>query len=82
MWSPELEEEWTRLTDELLAEVKAWRVRHPQATLYEIEVEVDARMGAARSRLLEAAALASPVEARQPGRGAERCGRPTDVPRV
>lgn len=60
-WSPELEEEWTQLSDEILAEVKAWRAQHPQATLYEIEAEVDARLGVARSRLLEATALAGPV---------------------
>jgi len=61
MWTAELEDEWSRLTDEILVDVKAWRTQHPRATLYEIEAEVDARLGAARSRLLEATALASPV---------------------
>ncbi len=78
MWTTGLEEEWSRLTDEILAGVKAWRTDHPRATLDEIEAEVDARMGAARGRLLEAAALAGPGadpsgdEARQrcPGCGA------------
>jgi len=60
MWTTGLEEEWSRLTDEILAGVQAWRTDHPRATLYEIEAEVDARMGAARGRLLEAAALAGP----------------------
>lgn len=60
METVEREDEWARLTDELWADVQAWRARHPRATLYEIEAEVEARMGAARSRLLEAAAVAAP----------------------
>ncbi len=60
MWPAELEEDWTRLTEEVLAGVQVWRAQHPRATLYEIEAEVDARLGAARSQLLAATALAAP----------------------
>jgi len=35
--------------------------RHPRATLYKIEAEVDVRMGAGRSRLLEVAATVKQV---------------------
>jgi len=61
MGTVECGEQWARLTNELWVGVQAWRAQHPRATLYEIEAEVEARMGAARSRLLEAAALAGPV---------------------
>lgn len=70
MGTAEREEEWARLTDELWGDMHAWRARHPRATLYEIEAEVDARLGAARSRLLEATALAGPVG--EPGDAEER----------
>lgn len=71
MWTAEAEDDWTRLTEEILAGVRTWRAQHPRATLYEIEAEVDARMGVARSRLLEAAALAGSV-----GEPGEAEGRP------
>jgi ribosomal protein S27AE len=60
MWTPEIEEEWTRLTARTLAEVGDWRTAHPRATLAEIEREVDARLATARAKLLEAAAVAHP----------------------
>jgi ribosomal protein S27AE len=60
MWTPESEEEWTRLTAQALAEMGEWRQAHPRATLREIEQEVDARLATARAKLLEAAAVAHP----------------------
>jgi ribosomal protein S27AE len=58
METGERADEWARVTDELWSGMQAWRAQHPRATLYEIEAEVEARLGAARSRLLEAAAVA------------------------
>jgi predicted RNA-binding Zn-ribbon protein involved in translation (DUF1610 family) len=60
MWTPEIEGEWRRLSDRVLAEMGAWRTAHPRATLAEIEREVDARLATARAKLLEAAAVAGP----------------------
>jgi YgiT-type zinc finger domain-containing protein len=73
MWTPETEAEWARLTAAALAEMGAWRAAHPRATLGEIEREVDARLAAARAKLLEASAVAGPAGA--PMRDAEppRC---------
>jgi hypothetical protein len=61
MWTPEIEEEWARLTTQALTELGDWRTAHPRATLREIEQEVDARLATARATLLEATALAGPV---------------------
>ena len=61
MWTPEIEEEWARLTARVLGELGDWRTAHPRATLREIEQEVDARLATARARLLEAAAVGGPV---------------------
>ncbi len=79
METGERADEWARLTDELWAGVQAWRAQHPRATLYEIEAEIEARMGMARSRLLEAAAVAGPGG--EPGEAEDRplcpaCGGP------
>ena len=63
MWQAEWDAEWERLNQAALGEMKAWRAAHPKATLREIEVAVDARMAAARTRLLAAAALASEATA-------------------
>jgi hypothetical protein len=61
MWTPEIEGEWRRLSDQVLAEMGAWRAAHPRATLAESEREVDARLAPARAALLEAAAVAGPA---------------------
>ncbi len=50
MGTAERADEWARLTDELWAGMHAWRAQHPRATLYEIEAEIEARLGLARSR--------------------------------
>jgi hypothetical protein len=60
MWTPEIAGEWARLTAQALAEMGDWRTAHPRATLAEIEREVDARLAAARAKLLAAAALGGP----------------------
>jgi hypothetical protein len=44
MWTPEVEEEWARLSTQVLTEIGEWRAAHPRATLREIEQEVDARL--------------------------------------
>jgi len=39
--------------------MKEWRLQHPQATFAEIEVALDARLSALRTRMLQDVALAS-----------------------
>jgi hypothetical protein len=61
MPTPEQTALWRRLSDELLAEVAAWRTHHPRATLDAIEQAVDARLVQLRARLLQDVALDSPA---------------------
>jgi len=65
---------WEREAARARAAVAAWRVAHPQATLRQIEVEVDRRLAAARARLIAAVAQAGPVEEEPPPCPA--CGTP------
>lgn len=62
MWTATDEVAWDRRVAQARVEVQAWRAAHPQATLRQIEQEIDARLAPARARLVEAIALASPVE--------------------
>jgi len=50
---------WQRLTQEVTAEMRAWRLAHPKATLRAIELELDARLNRMRARMLEDLALTS-----------------------
>ena len=52
-------EGWRTLSDEVLTGMEDWRAAHPQATLAEIEAEVETQVARLRARLLEDAALAS-----------------------
>jgi hypothetical protein len=53
------ERHWTALSEEVLSGMDAWRAQHPQATLTEIELEVDARLAQLRARLVERVAQQS-----------------------
>ena len=66
MQTPEDEAAWDRQVAQVRVDVQAWRGAHPQATLKQIEQEVDRRLAAARARLVEAAALAGPPEEAPP----------------
>ncbi len=46
------EQEWAALSEDVLSGMQDWRAQHPQATLSEIEVELDARLARLRARLL------------------------------
>jgi hypothetical protein len=50
---------WHKLSEEVISGMKEWRVRHPKATLSEIEEALDERLGKMRARMLEDLALAS-----------------------
>ena len=49
---------WQGLVEEVITGMADWRTAHPTATFAELEVEVEARLGELRARLLEEAALA------------------------
>lgn len=48
------EERWKELNEALLSDMKAWRLAHPRATLYEIEEAVSERMEQLKAQLLQA----------------------------
>jgi hypothetical protein len=52
---------WQQLTQDVMNEMRAWRVAHPKATLREMETELDARLNQMRARMLEDLVLASPA---------------------
>jgi len=53
------EQTWHRMTEEITAGMRDWRLQHPKATLREIEHELDTRWARVRARMLEDLALAS-----------------------
>lgn len=61
MKADDFEETWRDLNTEMLTEMTSWRKQHPRATLQEIEQAVDQHINAARARLLEQVAQASPA---------------------
>jgi hypothetical protein len=46
-------QQWADLSEEVLSGMRDWRVQHPQATLQEIETELDCRLARVRARMLE-----------------------------
>ena len=54
-----LGQHWQQGAGAILSGFTAWRLRHPRATLREIEAALDERLARLRARLLEDAALAS-----------------------
>lgn len=50
---------WQQLTQDVTAEMRAWRLAHPKATLRAIELELDARLARMRARMLEDLAVTS-----------------------
>jgi hypothetical protein len=54
-----LDQQWQQEAGAILSGFTEWRLRHPRATLSEIEAALDGRLARLRARLLEDAALAS-----------------------
>lgn len=50
---------WHKLSEEVMSGMREWRLRHPKATLSEIEDALDERLSKMRARMLEDLALAS-----------------------
>src|SRR5258705_10344730 len=59
MHRPLDEQAWQRMTTEIMAGMREWRLQHPKATLREMEHELDHRWVRVRARMLEDMALAS-----------------------
>ena len=53
------EQRWHQLSAEVMTGISDWRFQHPQATLRELETELDARLARMRARMLEDLALES-----------------------
>ena len=62
---------WHKLSEEVMSGMKEWRLRHPKATLSEIEDALDERLSKMRARMLEDLALAS--TAANVGEGGVKC---------
>jgi len=71
---------WHELAEEVMSGMKEWRLQHPKATLREMEVALDERLGQMRARMLADLALASAAADIQAAQEEERplcpqCGR-------
>ena len=53
------EEEWEKLSEEVIAGTSAWREKHPKATMREIEEEIDKRLSVMRARMIADTAMKS-----------------------
>lgn len=53
MSRPITESLWQQMTQDVTAEMRAWRLAHPKATLREIERELDVRLNQMRARMIE-----------------------------
>lgn len=75
MWNEEVERVVQGLAEEVMQEVKEWRLQNPKATFREIEAAVDGSWARARASLLQEVSLTS--EAREmssdPEGGGYRC---------
>jgi hypothetical protein len=65
------EGKWAAVSEEVLSGMRDWRAQHPQATLTEIEREVDSRLAGMRTRLVEEVAVQSRATAWHRRVGAE-----------
>lgn len=55
----DFDQRWWPLVEQLLTEMKAWRLEHPTASFSTIETALDARLHALRARMLEDLSLAT-----------------------
>lgn len=59
MTKADFDAQWRELSEQVLSEMKEWRLQHPRATLREMEVALDERLAKQRARMLEDMAHAS-----------------------
>jgi RNase P subunit RPR2 len=80
----EFDQNWHKLSEEVLVGMKEWREQHPKATFAEIETALEERLGRLRARMLQDAALASASSDWSQTPAAERptcpqCGTPLEA---
>src|SRR4051794_15727654 len=54
-----MDQDWQRLSEQILTDIKEWRRAHPKATFREIEEEVHERMSRLEAQVLQDTAQAS-----------------------
>jgi hypothetical protein len=54
-----MEQDWHRLSEDILTDIQEWRRAHPKATFGEIEEEVHTRMSRLEAQMLQDTAQAS-----------------------
>lgn len=59
MKGDELQANWNGLSEEIMDGIAEWREQHPQATLREIEAEIDKRLSELRAKMISDTAMAS-----------------------
>jgi YgiT-type zinc finger domain-containing protein len=59
MGKEDFDREWAKLSAEVIAGMKEWRLQHPKATFREIEAALDQRLNQLRARMLQDSAEAS-----------------------
>ncbi len=59
MWNEEIESDWRQLAEGVMQGIKEWRLRHPKATLKEIEEALDGLWAGVRGQFLQDVVLAS-----------------------
>ena len=67
------QQEWRRLSEDVIVGMSEWRERHPKAGLREIEEEIDKRMSAMRARMISDTAMNSVSTEWQVGEKAAVC---------
>jgi hypothetical protein len=55
----DFDNDWQKLSQDLLTSIKQWRLNHPKATLSQMEQALDEQLGNLRARMLEDLALSS-----------------------
>src|SRR5215471_6948973 len=73
----DLQQNWKEQAEQAVAAVAQWRGAHPQATLAEIEQQVDEQLNRLRAQLIEQAAQASAATESEASQGlvCEQCGQ-------
>lgn len=67
------EEEWRKLSEEVIQGTSEWRKGHPKATMREIEEEIDKRLSEMRARMITDTAMNSTSAEWEAGENAAVC---------
>ncbi len=76
MWE-DFDAEWHESAEEVMSGMKEWRLKHPRATLREIEDALDERLAKMRVRMLADTAMASGAAEMMCGEDGARLTCPT-----